>query len=295
MDNKDKRDMLPEDEYLKQMSSLPKVKAPDDFLRKVRERIERRTFRERMVDALFVPFRIKIPLEVAAVTATLLLVISSLDVIRPSKHLASVPRSDVETAVIGKTEDSKARVFISRNEEKAKENVEAEKGMIIMDNIEYGGKAADHALEDSKPVLQEKSDTVASLKIASEPAAAPASAPVEAGVSFECLKAKKMEYKETELSEAVAPSRGLRQADTFSAVTGLIASVQGTVTGIGTDKDMGPAQYIDAEIPVANYELFKKKLEDPAISGKVKMQPILKEAPQDRNIIQVRIIITGTF
>jgi len=131
MDNKDKRDMLPEDEYLKQMSSLPKVKAPDDFLQKVRARIERRPLRERIIDALFVPFRIKIPLEVAAVTATLLLVMSSFDEIRPSKQLASVPKSDVEEAVVGKADDYKYQVYANKGRDE-------EKSEVILDKIESG-------------------------------------------------------------------------------------------------------------------------------------------------------------
>jgi hypothetical protein len=238
MENKDKRDMLPEGEYLKQMSSLPKVRAPDDFLQKVRERIEKRPLYERIVRALFVPFRIKIPLEVAAVTATLLLVISTLEVTKPMKQLANVPRSDVETAVVGRSTVLKAEIS-----------------------------------KDSM-VCEKKSD------IAPAPAAADAAVSAPASVaSGECFKMKEMEYK------------GLCQADILSAIKGHIASVQGTITHIETDKDTGSPQYIDAEIPAANYELFKKKLENPAISRNIKMQPILKEAPQGRNIIQIRIFV----
>ncbi|MFA5336420.1 MAG: hypothetical protein WC324_05825 [Candidatus Omnitrophota bacterium] len=213
MDNKDKRDMLPEDEYLKQMSSLPKVKAPDDFLQKVRERIERRTFRERMVDALFVPFRTKIPLEVAAVTATLLLVISSLDVVKPSKQLAYAPKSDVEMAVVGKTDEYKSH------------------------------------------------------------------------------KEKKAEYNSSRLCEREAATVCADAADVMLAITGYIKSSQGAITHIETDKNTGSPLYFDAEIPVANYESFKKKMEDPAISRYIRIEPILKEAPQGRNIIQIRIFV----
>ncbi len=226
MDNKDKRDMLPEDEYLKQMSSLPKVKAPDDFLQKVRARIERRPFAERLADFLFVPFKVKIPLEVAAVTATLLLVMSSLDVVKPSKQLASVPKSDVETVVVGKADDYKFQVY-------ANKAIDEEKSEVILDRIECG--------------------------------AAPA-APAEA-------------------------SKGFLREDALPAIKGYIESAQGTITHIEADKNTGSPLYIDAEIPVANYESFKKKLEDPAISRKIKMQPILKEAPQGTDIIQVRISI----
>ncbi|MDD5423835.1 MAG: hypothetical protein PHR74_00980 [Candidatus Omnitrophica bacterium] len=251
MDNKDKRDMMPEDEYLKQMSSLPKVKAPDDFLRKVRERIEKRTFRERMIDALFVPFRIKVPLEVAAVTATLLLVMSSLDVVKPSKQLAYAPKSDVETAVIGKADDFKSQVPKG-------ERITEEK------NIKF-------ACSEERPAT-------------------------------EALKMKKAEYKEDRLRETEVASgcadsaepglsKGFFRADVFPAIKGYITAAQGAITHIETDKNTGSALYFDAEIPVANYESFKKKMEDPAISRYIRIEPILKEAPQGRNIVQIRIFM----
>ncbi|MFA5164228.1 MAG: hypothetical protein WC481_01520 [Candidatus Omnitrophota bacterium] len=248
MDNKDKRDMLPEDEYLKRMSSLPKVKAPDDFLQKVRARIEKRPLRERIIDALFVPFRIKIPLEVAAVTAMLLLVMSSLDVVKPSKQLASVPKSDVETAVVGKADDYKYQEYA--------------------DKVESGA------------------------------------APAEKPAATEALKMKKVEFKESRLCEgesssvcadsaepAPRSSKGFFRADVMPAITGYIKSSQGAITHIETDKNTGLPLYIDAEIPAANYESFKKKLEDPAISRNIKIEPILKEAPQGINIIQIRIFM----
>ncbi len=249
MDNKDKRDMLPEDEYLKQMSSLPKEKAPDDFLQKVRARIERRPLRERIIDALFVPFRIKIPLEVAAVTATLLLVMSSFDEIRPSKQLASVPKSDVEEAVVGKADDYKYQVYANKGRDE-------EKSEVILDKIESG----------TAPAVQ----------------AAPA--------ATEGLKMKKVEYKESRLCEREA-SRGFLRADALPAIKGYIESSQGVITHIESDKNSGKTLYIDAEIPAASYESFKKKIEDPAVSRNIRVEPILKDPPQGSNIIQIRIFM----
>ncbi|MDD5269965.1 MAG: hypothetical protein PHE80_02120 [Candidatus Omnitrophica bacterium] len=250
MDNKDKRDMLPEDEYLKQMNSLPKVKAPDDFLQKVRTRIEKRPLRERIIDALFVPFRIKIPLEVAAVTATLLLVMSSFDEIRPSRQLASVPKSDVEEAVVGKADDYKYQ-------EKMNELRDEGKSMVLADSIASGGAQA---------------------------------LPAEAPAATEGLKMKKVEYKESRLCEREA-SKGFLRADALPAIKGYIESSQGVITHIESDKNSGKTLYIDAEIPAASYESFKKKLEDPAVSRNIRVEPILKDSPQGSNIIQIRIFM----
>lgn len=59
-----------------QLSSLGTVRAPGDFLDKVHERVERTSFVDRMLRAFFVPAKVKIPLELAGVLATAVLVIS---------------------------------------------------------------------------------------------------------------------------------------------------------------------------------------------------------------------------
>ncbi|MFA5093725.1 MAG: hypothetical protein WC512_00615 [Candidatus Omnitrophota bacterium] len=193
----DKRDMMPEDEYLKRMSSLPKVKAPDDFLQKVRARIEERPFREKLMHALFVPVRIKIPLEVAAATATLLLVISTLEVTKPAKQLAYAPKSDMaEEAVVG---------------------------------------------------------NVSNARLADE---------------F-CLKCEK-----------AAPSLEER-----------ILAAGGRIIRENAVKDKSGEPYIDVEVPADRYQDFMSKLNDLKVSGKIRIMPVLKEAPHDRNIIQLRIFV----
>lgn len=58
--------------YLKEMSSLGEVKAPDDFLEKVHQRISRRFEFEKMMRKIFVPVKVKVPLQLAAVMAMLI-------------------------------------------------------------------------------------------------------------------------------------------------------------------------------------------------------------------------------
>ena len=57
--------------YAKETGSLEKMKAPEDFLEKVHQRLERRFSFEKLMRTLFVPAKIKIPLELAGVAATL--------------------------------------------------------------------------------------------------------------------------------------------------------------------------------------------------------------------------------
>lgn len=59
-----------------QLSSLEMVRAPGDFLNKAHQRTEGTSFVDRMLCAFFVPAKVKIPLELAGVLATAVLVIS---------------------------------------------------------------------------------------------------------------------------------------------------------------------------------------------------------------------------
>ncbi len=212
----DKRDMMPEDEYLKRMSSLPKVKAPDDFLQKVRERIEERPFREKLMHALFVPVRIKIPLEVAAATATLLLVISTLEVTKPDKQLAYAPKSDMaEEAVVGNVSNAR--------------------------------------LADTEDVKMKRMERKSASAEADE---------------F-CLKCEK-----------AAPSLKER-----------ILAAGGRITRADIGRDKAGESYIDVEVPADRYQDFMSKLNDLQVSGKIRIMPVLKESPHDRNIIQLRIFV----
>ncbi|OGX28234.1 MAG: hypothetical protein A3F87_04780 [Omnitrophica WOR_2 bacterium RIFCSPLOWO2_12_FULL_51_24] len=207
MDREDPKNLLPEEEYLKQMSSLPKVKAPEDFLEKVHERIERRSAFEKIMRTLFVPVKVKVPLEVAAMAATIILIFSTIGIKKPVEREG------------GKREA---------------EQVFADRGFISAD---LKSKAA-----------------------ASVPAA---------------------ENKPIELT--LKPY----STEILSKVKNQVELAQGKVTNIEADKETGMPQYVDAEIPAADYGKFVEKL----ASIGVLQEPILKELREVRNTVRIRLFI----
>ena len=70
------------------LGSLEPVKAPDDFLERLRKRIEKRLPFSKLWQKLFVPLPIKIPMQFAAVTAVALLVFSVVRTQQPHKRVA---------------------------------------------------------------------------------------------------------------------------------------------------------------------------------------------------------------
>lgn len=91
---------------VKELGALEPVKAPSDFLEKIHERMEARFDFSRFVRKLFVPFRVKIPLQLAAAATAAILVVLVLNVqfpeikkMQPSKTykvegIAETPKAD---------------------------------------------------------------------------------------------------------------------------------------------------------------------------------------------------------
>jgi hypothetical protein len=61
--------------YYRDLKSIPEVKAPDDFLLRVRNRIERPGLPGRLRKLIFYPLHMKLPMEIAGVVAVSLLII----------------------------------------------------------------------------------------------------------------------------------------------------------------------------------------------------------------------------
>ncbi|MFA5339772.1 MAG: hypothetical protein WC317_06485 [Candidatus Omnitrophota bacterium] len=269
MEREDKKDMMPEEEYLKRMNALPKVKAPEDFLQKVHERIERRSAFEKIMRALFVPVKIKVPLELAAMAAAVILIVSTVGIKKPMEQLAYAPKAKMATGtgVIMKSELSAGSRSAVAEEDKKIDTVFINKGLND---------------SDSKPI------EIALLVRTEEPVKAREAQKSAATDSFDSRKFKEVSARE---EKAVRPEaeaaigRKTYLAEALSKVKNRVELAQGKVTNVEVNKDTGIPQYVDAEIPAAGYAKFVENL-----SGIGTLQePLLKEAPQGRDIVRVRI------
>ena len=78
---------------IRELGSVESFKAPDDFLEKLHGRLEPRFSFRKIMRILFVPGRIKIPLEFATATAMAVLIFSILYIQQPEKMIPDVPES----------------------------------------------------------------------------------------------------------------------------------------------------------------------------------------------------------
>ncbi|NOZ63816.1 MAG: hypothetical protein GXO71_02535 [Caldiserica bacterium] len=95
------------------LNSLQEIKAPEDFLEKVQQRIEQPSISNRIIQKIFLPFRIKIPLEVVGVAATVLLIISIFNATESRKEIKEV------TSIIRQGTQKESDKFLSRKKKSA--------------------------------------------------------------------------------------------------------------------------------------------------------------------------------
>jgi hypothetical protein len=62
-------------EVVEELNTLEPLKAPADFLEKIHQRMESRSYFSRLINAFFIPFKIKIPLQLAAAAFASIIVV----------------------------------------------------------------------------------------------------------------------------------------------------------------------------------------------------------------------------
>ncbi|MFC1884122.1 zf-HC2 domain-containing protein [Thermodesulfobacteriota bacterium] len=77
---------------VEELNSLDSVKPPPDFLEKLNERIEAESGFSKLMSTLFLPFRIKIPLELATAAITAVLVVFILNLQQEEERIVNIPK-----------------------------------------------------------------------------------------------------------------------------------------------------------------------------------------------------------
>lgn len=254
-----------------ELGSVESFKAPDDFLEKLHERLELRFSFRKIMRILFVPGRIKIPLEFATATAMVVLIFSILYIQQPEKMIQGVPESSTHVKMTGKTSmdtvspTGKGEAFKSKPVRgKATAQQPAKKREIIELSLllekEKPGKAYVPSESLKAAPVQERD--------AERPRTARLAAP-KAEMKKDTLRRKKQvtgiaEEKRPVLEEEPRPSlSGLH--DTFIKVKELIMLAEGRTLSVEYEPHTERPKSIRAEIPAKNYKSFCDKLNRLAI------------------------------
>ena len=276
---------------IRELGSVESLKAPDDFLEKLHERLEPRVSFRKIMRILFVPWRIKIPLEFATATAMAVLIFSILYIQQPEKMIPDVPESSTHVKVTEKTSmdtvspAGKGETFKSKPVlGKATAPQPAEKKEIIELTLllekEGPGKAyAPSVSIEAAPARQ---------RDAERPRAARLAAP-KAEMKKDTLRRKKQvtgfvaEERPVLEEEPRASFSSLH--DTFIKVKELIMLAEGRTLSVEYEPHTERPQSIRAEIPAKNYKSFCDKLNRLAILHT--SPPTISK--KDQGTIEIRI------
>jgi len=291
---------------VEELASLEPVKAPADFLEKIHERLEPRFRLSRIIRKLFVPFHIKIPLELAAAATMAILVIAVLN-IQQTEKIAQIPK-------VATYEKAAEEPAVGRLKPVFKKETKRPAQVL---------EAAPEKLSDSKHIMMARKSMVKPVKPAPESEFAPPlpvldkvkvkqdfweSEPIElvlllktgfidrayeAGVAMDAdsslerdvIADEKGKTFKSSFERKVTAGQIAPAANLLHRVKNLIGFVDGKVLTVEYDKQTERLKSIHAEIPAKQYETFCEKL-----TRLVALQnppPALSD--KDRETIRVRI------
>ena len=281
---------------VKELGSLESVEAPADFLDKVHERIEQPSRFAKILRALFVPTRIKIPFQLATAAATAVLVFSLFNLMQPAKQMVDVPSDSgpmrtadktrvdsVEPAPEKEIYESKPVLKETALPQKLTEKKPIQLVLLLKGEM-IGAARAPHAATEPPAGEKKKARAgeVSTRRLAKQ--AAP-----KAGL--------KTDWHEGEQRSAPVPDeekRGARDeaarasvhfGEAPSKVIKLIELVDGEIIGEVYEREAGRPQFITAQIPAKNYHSFLDKLSQ---LGALQ-PPFPTMLAEDQGMIQVRI------
>ena len=287
-----------------ELSSLESVEAPADFLNKVHERIEQRSWVSRVVRRLLVPTRFKIPFQLATAAAMAVLVFSLFNVMQSEKQIVGVPfqskkaktdkppaTDSLEPAPVERTYQAQPALQKAVMPEKLAERKPIELVLLLKRETPSrvyppgeGPESEDAepgagALEKEKPPAAQTPSGKRTKQAARKP---------KSGTAWIHEKQQppvppSREFVGSMDAEAGKPSLSL---GVLSELNRLVELEGGRVIAEG-DEGVSPTQYLNAEIPGKNYRSFLDKV------GRL---GVLRSSPSaiplgDREMIQVRIRI----
>ncbi len=280
-----------------ELGSLESAEAPKDFLDKLHERIEARFQFGKLMRVLFVPMRIKIPLELASLAAMAILIFSVLPIQQQEIRMADVPEGSRQVTIAKKavvdTIDSeltaeKYKTKSAFEETTAKQSERQRKPIELALLLEPEASVRAYA-----PSLAMESAPAPKTPITSPLGTrAAGQAAQKAEIKRDKFKIKKR-AKESSIRPRLGSKDELAQSlsylnEAFSKVKSLVGLVEGKVISVEYEKQTGRPQSILAAIPAKNYNSFYKSLKQ--VAALKTPPPAIAEKDQKALRIRIRFI-----
>jgi hypothetical protein len=274
-----------------ELGSLESVEPPKDFLDQLHERIEARSWFPRVLRTLFVPMRVKIPLEFAGAVAVAILVFAVLHTQKDQLRLAEAPvglkqeRAGEQVPMERRQAQTPLRVMEeSVSKERAVDSFgdvakdEAYKPQLVRraeeermakkdtpDTLSKGVKDEDYErplahIPKAPPPEREAIELALVMKEEIRPES------LAPGAATEAAPFPKKKMRRSLALPQAAPSAKLERDegadDPLSKLTGLIELVGGEVVSVEYDEQTNTPASIHAQIPAKQIHTFYNKLKE---------------------------------
>jgi len=277
-----------------ELSSLESVEAPGDFLEKLHERMESRVTFAKVMRMLFVPIRIKIPLEFATAAAVAILILTLWHTHQPGKQIVDMPKGSKPVGIAKRTE--MAQEFKPAFGEATVPPSEKERGAIqlaLLVKPEPTGTAhAPSPVGEPTPVPEERAKRTQgkAIRIASSERARPAegTAPIAEKKADELKeedRPKGFPMREGPVSKDEALLSIPFLEETLANVRDLVVLEGGKVVSLEYEKQTGRPESINIEIPAKHYHSFCEELKRLAVL----QVPPPTMSERDQEVVHIRI------
>lgn len=267
--------------YFDAMDSLPRVRAPADFLTSVHARLEQPGWFKRLMSWLFIPMKLKLPFEAAGLIAASLLVVLLYRGTEPEKsQLAPIPPAPPLQVPTASAPPRATAPTSPEQSSPASHPLSASRPAPL---------APPHAIP--KPVelvLQMKpvADRVATVPSVQMPQLPTARTPTTAPQAEQQVLARKVAPVPSPAlgrTESTGPSS---PAATLSRIKELVEKLDGAILPVNDGSNTQLPQVVTAEIPARSYDSLVAELDH---LGRLEKPAAKPQVPDQAGLIQLQI------
>jgi hypothetical protein len=290
-----------------ELGALEPVKPPADFLEKIHERLETSSGFNKILRKLFVPFHIKIPLELAAAATVTILVVLVLNIQQPEIQMLQIPTAPKSKSMAEKPKADHIKPALKKQDEppvavlEETPTKESDSGTVMLPRRSKIISATPSIQRESKPSFsfmakaESKKATGEGhpIELALVLKAGVIGGTFKPGIAMQAAPLLESDERtiETESARTDSFERKIdalekdRTADLLSRMKHIIDHAQGKMLTVEYDRHAEQLKSIFSEIPAKNYESFCREL-----TGLATFQnPPPDLSDKDLEMIQVRI------
>lgn len=269
---------------VQEVGDLPKAGAPDDFLESLHRRMESESSIRKIISALFVPFRIKIPLELLTAAAAAVLIFFLVNVQQkeqPVSDMLSMEKAEKPKALLsarGGAEKNQAPSSPGKPAPIMEQEAESTEPSIRKKTSAYDTKQ----WKSTSPDAEDKTEAVPSTET-----------PIQLALVMdplsEMLTGRAAEGGGQEIQPDSEPLSEAKEAgpDGIDRITSVVKNHEGRIISIHYDDATRRPESVLADIPASRFAAFYEQLKQ---LGRFR-QPMPAVDADENAMVQVKILL----